>query len=144
MNPNVVARIAVAAIGAVVLVVASFGAVGALGSALAPDAIGATPDPLDPVGRRELDRIHHAQFECVRDQLPGVLEPGVRVHVPLDPEAPEPDLWQQRLKEMAFPLATVVDDPEPGAVLLTMAVDDTGTGCTGVRLVVEPIVGGGS
>ena len=139
MNPNAVARIAVAAIGAVVLVVGSFGAVAAFSSAIAPDAIGTTPDPLDPVGRRELDRIHHAQFECIRDQLPAAIGSAEAVHVPLDPDAPEPDLWKQRLAEMAFPLATVVDTPEPGAIRLTVEVDDDGTGCTGVRLLASPI-----
>ena len=139
MNPNLVARTAVAAIGVVVLVIGSFGAASAFSSALAGDAIGTKPDPVDPVGRRELDRIHHAQFECIRDELPAVLGSDAVVYVPLDPDAPEPDLWKQRLAEMAFPLATIVDEPRPGAVRLTVAPDDSGTGCTGVRLVADPI-----
>ena len=139
MNPNVVTRTAVVAIGAVVLVVGSFGAVTAFTSALAPEAVGTEPDPLDPAGRRELDRIHHAQFECIRDALPAAIGSATTAYVPLDPDAPEPDLWKQRLAEMAFPLATVVDEPEPGSIRLTVEADDDGTGCTGVRLVATPV-----
>lgn len=135
MNPNVVARIAVAAIGAVVLVLGTFGAVSAFRSALEPDPTGIAPDLTTDAGRRELARVQHAQFECIRDELDGALGPGAVVYVPLDPSSPDPDLWKQRLIEMAFPFATVVDEPGPGVVTLTVAPDDTGSGCTGVKLV---------
>lgn len=135
MNPNVVARTAVAAIGAVVLVLGAFGAASAFRSALEPDSVGIEPDLTTDAGRRELARLQHAQFECMRDELAGALGAGAVVYVPLDPSSPDPDLWKQRLIEMAFPLATVVDDPGPGVVTLTVAPDDSGSGCTGVKLV---------
>jgi hypothetical protein len=46
-------------------------------------------------------------------------------------------MWKQRLTEMAFPLATIVDEPGPGVITLSVRGDDTGTGCTGALLVVE-------
>jgi len=136
VNRDVVARSAVAAIGAVALVAGSFGAVSAFRSAIASDPPGIQADAADPAGRRELDRIHHAQFECIRGRVQDALGSGATVHVPLDPAAPEPDLWQQRLVEMAFPHATIVDAPAPGVTTLTVASDATGDGCTGVVLVV--------
>lgn len=135
MTPNVVARIAVTAIGAVALAFGSFGAVSSFTSALAPDQVGSTTDVEDPVGRRELDRVLHAQLECIRGELEATLPSGAVVYVPLDPATPGAELWQQRLTEMAFPLATFAEAPGPGVVTLTIARDDTGTGCTGVVLV---------
>ncbi len=135
MNPNVVARIAVTTIGAAALAFGSVGAVAAFTGALAPDQVGTKTDVDDPAGRRELDRVMHAQLECIRQDLEGTLAPGSVVYVPLDPATPGAELWQQRLTEMAFPLATVAPAPGPGIVTLTIARDDTGGGCTGVLLV---------
>jgi len=135
VNANVVARMAVTAIGATALAIGSFGAVSAFTSALAPDQVGTRTDVDDPTGRRELDRVLHAQLECIRGELEETLAPGAVVYVPLDPATPGAELWQQRLTEMAFPLATFADAPGPGVVTLTVVQDDTGTGCTGRLLV---------
>ena len=124
MNPNVVARVAVAVIGAATLVLGASGAVSAARSAVAPEP-------------NEITRVQHARFECIRERLEDALEPGAVVYVPLAPGPLDADLWKQRLIEMAFPLATVVDAPGPGVTTLSVRPDDTGTGCTGVLLVVE-------
>jgi hypothetical protein len=142
VNPNVVARTAVAAIGVVVLVLGALGATSAFRSAIATDPVGTEPGLVDDAGTRELARVQHAQFECIRADLEDVLDPGQTVFVPLDPGAPDPDLWKQRLTEMAFPLATIVDQPGPGVTTLTVAPDTTGEGCTGVLLVTTPGAGG--
>lgn len=136
MNPNVVARTAVAAIGVATLVLGASGAVSATRSALASAPAGTQPSLTDPAGRFELARVQHAQFECIRDRLEAVLEPGDTVYVPLDPAGLDADLWKQRLTEMAFPLATIVDAPGSGVTTLTVVRDDTGNGCTGALLVV--------
>lgn len=135
MNPNGVARIAVTAIGAAALALGSFGAVSSFLSAVAPDQVGRETDIDDPAGRRELDRVLHAQLECIRGDLEETLAPDTVVYVPLDPATPGAEFWQQRLTEMAFPLATFAVAPGPDVVTITIARDDTGAGCTGVLLV---------
>ena len=131
MRPNLVARSAVVVIGVLVFVIGAVGAGAAFRSVLINEAT-------DPDRAVEFDRIHHAQFECIRDDVAEQVPPGSLVHVPLDPAAPEADLWKQRLIELAFPVATIVDEAGPGVTTLTVTKDDTGEGCTGVLLVVTP------
>lgn len=139
MSRNVLVRTAVAAIGVSVLVLGAIPATGAFRSALEPEVVGTWPDALDPAGRRELDRIHHAQFECIRDDLVAQVPTGTPVFVPLNPATPEnPTMWQQRLTELAYPVGPIVDAPGPGVTTLTLAGDEVGDGCTGVVLVVDP------
>ena len=139
MSRNAVGRTAVAAIGVVVLAIGAVPATSAFRSALAPEAPGTWPDVLDPAGRRELDRIHHAQFECIRDDLESRVAVGTPIHVPLNPATPEnPTMWQQRLTELAYPVGPIVEAPGPGVTVLTLAGDEVGDGCTGVVLVVDP------
>jgi hypothetical protein len=125
----------VAAIGAAVLVLFALGAVGAFRSALASDDPSTAPSLSDDAGKRALARVQHAQFECIRGELGLALGSGSRAYVPLEPTSADPDLWKQRLTEMAFPLAEIVDQPGPGVTTLVVVPDPTGGGCDGVRLV---------
>jgi hypothetical protein len=98
------------------------------------DARPTDPSTVEAVLRR--DRLQHAQFECIRESVIDQVAPGSSVFVPLDPAAPEPDLWQQRLIELAYPVATIVE--APGVRTLTLRVTQaTPSECNGVRLVVE-------
>lgn len=135
MSRSAAARTVVGATGAIVLVIGAVPAVVLSLSAIASETIDRS-DPSRTESGLNRDRLHHAQFECIRESVVRQVAPGSTVFVPLDPATVEAPLWHQRLSELAYPVATIVETPGPATLTLRIA-GDPASKCGGVRLVVE-------
>lgn len=76
-------------------------------------------------------------YDCVMSEIRDRVPAGTSVHVRAD-QPVDPDLWHQRLVEMSYPFAVVVDDPDQAAYELGVVAVAADTGCRGVEVTVVP------
>jgi hypothetical protein len=77
-----------------------------------------------------------ARYDCVTRELRDRIPPGAVVHVRAD-QPINPMLWRERLVEMSYPYATIVDDPDQADYEVGIVGADPGTGCAGVEVTIE-------
>ena len=76
-------------------------------------------------------------FDCmtrqVRDRVPAGATVNISREQPVDP-----DLWYQRLVEMTYPYARVVDDPRDASFDVGVGLVAPQSGCEGLEVTVVP------
>ena len=129
---SVVARILVAVLAAGVPV---WAAVNAAPAGRAGIDVALCPDTTDS------PHVMTEQFACIGVRLAERLPPGSVVAVGDLRASGSEALWQQRLTEMAFPVATITDDPARATHVITVARTMSPESCSGFDLIITP--GGG-
>jgi hypothetical protein len=76
-------------------------------------------------------------FDCVAQEVRDRVPPGATIHIAQD-QPVDPDLWSQRLVEMSFSYATIVDDPRDAAFDVGVQAVAPPSGCRGIEVTVVP------